>query len=442
MNSFRADCFLSLKVNSARCEAWRDGSKAIAHLLWCGALFSAILLLSACGHEDPPVLTYKVGRVDYKEAVTVRGTVEAVKTHLISSGWEQGLQVISLAQDGEMVEKGDTVGYLNSPLDIENSQRSLQVLQADLSKLQIANAGVLAQLRLEMEMNKVQMTINEIDSLQRKFAPPLQQKLLDLRYQKARLLLVKLQKKYELALLTTSVEESRLLAKVRAAEKRLADGQRSLQGSHLVAPDRGMVMRVVAPLIGVGFGDGYAATYGGPIQEGSTLYQNTTVLQIPDMSKMQVVAMVPEIDYKRLRVGLPVTIQVEAVKNLFTTGRVERMTLEKVNPENQSGVKDSEVKRFKVILSVDSCHTRMTPGFSALCEMVIHEVPDTLVIPSVALFSRKGKKVVYLADGSRFRAVPVEVGFSNGSGTLIQKGIVEGQTIALMEPPLRLQSKE
>ncbi|MDD4646401.1 MAG: efflux RND transporter periplasmic adaptor subunit, partial [Bacteroidales bacterium] len=88
-----------------------------------------------------------------------------------------------------------------------------------------------------------------------------------------------------------------------------------------------------------------------------------------------------------------------------------------------------------VIVSVDSCHLRMTPGLSAGCEILIKQVQDTVVIPTLAIYVRDSLKTVYVYNGVDFKPVSIETGLSNSSETIVTKGLTGTETVALMEPP-------
>jgi HlyD family secretion protein len=118
------------------------------------------------------------------------------------------------------------------------------------------------------------------------------------------------------------------------------------------------------------------------------------------------------------------------LNRLKTTGEIKRKTLVG-NTRNQ----ESAIKVYEVVVSIDSLHSRLTPGMSAGCEIVINNVKDTVVVPTMAIFERDSLQIVYVADGNRFLAVPVETGLSNSSSSIVSNGLKGNETIALIEPP-------
>jgi hypothetical protein len=179
------------------------------------------------------------------------------------------------------------------------------------------------------------------------------------------------------------------------------------------------------------------STVGGKIEEGSKVFSSMPLLQIPDISKMQVSVEVPEADYKRINNDQKVEIKIESVSNLETTGKIIRKSLATKNRDEKS-----QIKSYEVIISVDSCDSRMKPGLGASCRIIINEVKDTLVVPSAAIFTKDSTKIVYVAKDHKFIPVTIETSVTNSSESIVSKGLKGDEIIALMEPPYFLISHE
>jgi hypothetical protein len=103
--------------------------------------------------------------------------------------------------------------------------------------------------------------------------------------------------------------------------------------------------------------------------------------------------------------------------------------------------RESKIKNYKIIVSVDSCHTKLLPGLSASCEILINEVQDTIVVPTLAIFERDSNKLVYVSKGDLFTPRIIETGLSNSTETLVTSGLTGNETISLLEPPFNLIEK-
>ncbi len=91
--------------------------------------------------------------------------------------------------------------------------------------------------------------------------------------------------------------------------------QQQLNSLSILSPIDGMIMHVVSPTMMFMSSEGMG-TLGGKIEEGSSVWSNMGLLQIPDLNKMQVSVEVPESDYKRIKEEQNVQIWVDAAADL------------------------------------------------------------------------------------------------------------------------------
>ena len=244
----------------------------------------------------------------------------------------------------------------------------------------------------------------------------------------------KLQKKFAAQVRIDNSEVMQLKSRILMQKNRIKTFQDQLNSLTLVSPGDGIVMHYEGPLLYF-MGNG-VGSMGGKIEEKSSVFGNTPVLQFPDMKEMQVSVEVPEAEYKRIQNDQKVLIRIDASDNLTTTGKVKRKSL--------AGKKNAEktaIKSYEVIIKVDSCHLKMKPGLSASCQIIVDQLKDTIVVPTAAIFSKDSLKMVYIAEGAKFKPVVVETGMSNNSRSVITKGLSGDETIALMEPPFNLLKK-
>ncbi len=125
------------------------------------------------------------------------------------------------------------------------------------------------------------------------------------------------------------------------------------------------------------------------------------------------------------------------VEKLMTTGKINRKSLSGSMAQRYSG---SKVKSFEVIIDVDSCHSKMKPGLSASCEIILNEIKDTLFVPTLAIFEKDSSKLVYVKQKKGFVPVRIETGTSGSSFTIITAGLSGDEDIALREPPGKMIS--
>jgi len=398
------------------------------------------MFLSACNGNKINIVTYDLKRIDYIEAIDAIGTIQAVNNVMIMSPRvnSSSMTVAYLAREGLHVKKGDTICILDAPelvYNLETFNVELEKMDADMKKLVADNAMGKAVLNAQVETNKAQIAITMLDSIQLKFVPSIKQQLISLDMEKAKVEKKKLQKKVAAQQRIDKSELMQLSSRIMMQKNRIKVFQDQINSLTLMAPGDGIVLHYESPLMYF-MGNG-VGTIGGKIEEKSSVYSNSPVLQFPDMNQMQVSVEVPEAEYKRIQNNQNVLLQVDAADNLHTTGKVKRKSLAgKNNAEKPS------IKSYEVVISVDSCHLKMKPGLSASCRIIVDQVKDTIVVPSAAIFSRDSLKIVYVAADDKFIPVVVETGLSNNSRSIISKGLSGNETIALMEPPYNRVKKE
>jgi HlyD family secretion protein len=394
-------------------------------------LYIFILLLNqACNNRRPDIITCDLQRSDYIETIDATGTIQAVNSVTIiapSTSVTNLVKIIYLEEDGAYVKKGDTICIFDVPDQVslvESSTVELEKMEGDLKKLQVDNVMKLAALNAQVETNKAQIAITMLDSLKMEFAPPAEKKLLALEMEKASIERNKLQKKFSAQKRINNSDVAKLTSRIMMMKSRIQVFQSQIDGLKLVSPVDGIVMHIENYRL-----DGNSISIG-KIEEGSSTLSNMSVLQLPDLNKMQILAVVQEGDYKKIQNGQDVLITVDASSNLHTTGKIKRKTLQKANTQIKTAIKS-----YEVIISVDSCHLKMKPGLSATCRIIVEQVKDTIVVPSVAVFAKDSTKIVYVSRGRKFVPVTVESGLSGSSDCIITKGLIGDETIALTQPP-------
>jgi multidrug efflux pump subunit AcrA (membrane-fusion protein) len=396
-----------------------------------------LFIFPSCGKKNQGVVTYNLKHSDYLETINVEGTVQAVNSNVLTTPRVySGLKVAYLAKEGAFVKKGDTICVLAAPdlmITFEQFKTDLEKMEGSKDSLEANQAMQLSLLEAQVETNNAQLEITMLDSIQLKFAPEVKQKLINLEMEKVKIEKMKLEKKLAAQKKIASSDLSQIGSRIMMQKNRIQMFQSQINSLYMISPSDGFVIHAETPTFYTSGG----STIGGKIEEGSKVFYSMPLLQIPDISKMQISVEVPEADYKRINNDQKVDIKIESVTNLETTGKIIRKSLATKNRDEKSSIKS-----YEIIVSVDSCDSKMKPGLSAFCRIIIGETKDTIVVPSAAIFTKDSTKIVYVAKDDKFLPVPVETGISNSSESIVSKGLNGNETIALMEPPYLMISHE
>ena len=395
-----------------------------------------LLLLSCTGNKDNGIITFRVAKSDYVEKINITGTVQAVVNFPVvpPRGIMGQLTVARLAEDGKYVKKGDTICVLSAgeiKSNLSQLEDGIETLEAGLKKTGADNKLKIALLEAQLATSEAQLEISSLDSLRMQFATDVTRKLLKLEMQKSLIEKQKIEKKLAAQKVIGETEIRQMNARIMVEKAKAQSMEDQVNSLTIIAQRDGIVMRVESPTFYVMSARG-TAKIGGIIKEGSVLFMNTTILQFPDLSKMQISAEVPEAEFKKIEKGQKVFIVVDAANKLATTGVINRKSLMGRTAQRYS---DSKVKFYEVIIDIDSCHSKMKPGLSAECEITLKEARDTLFVPTLAIFERDSTRVVYVKGKNNFSPVKVETGLSGSSHTIITSGLKGDEIIALSEPP-------
>ena len=156
------------------------------------------------------------------------------------------------------------------------------------------------------------------------------------------------------------------------------------------------------------------------LDQGAWVTPNSVFLSVVDISSVRIVANVVERDLRRISMGLPARVEVDAFPGEKFTGRVA----------NIAPVLDPATRTAQVEVEIPNSDFRLKPGMYARVNFTIGQRDNALVVPVNAIVDYQGKKGVFQphkgerGDVATFK--PVEVGHrrsgQRGSGVGVVRG--------------------
>jgi HlyD family secretion protein len=177
--------------------------------------------------------------------------------------------------------------------------------------------------------------------------------------------------------------------------------------------------RLHAPFNGV-------ITYRG-VDEGDFIQNSQTgqtrhVMTVTALDRVKVVLQVPSREAVLVRVGARAVVVVDSVLGEKFPGRVSRVR----------GLLDVQSRTMQVEIDLDNHDHRLLPGMYGHVLLTLKEVPNTLVAPAAALYSRKGVNYVIVVRDGVARRQPVRIVFDGGDEVQVVK-VVNGKEVPLAE---------
>ena len=151
------------------------------------------------------------------------------------------------------------------------------------------------------------------------------------------------------------------------------------------------------------------------------------VMTLGDIEKVFVRGKVDEADIGRVRLGQPARIATETFRDRVFNGHVTQIS--------PIGVERDNVTTFEVEVSIDNPGKELKANMTANAEIVIEELPDSLLVPEAAItYDAQRNPHVDVVDPSTRngrRRVPVKIGVGNGTRIQVVDGLKAGDKVVL-----------
>ena len=154
------------------------------------------------------------------------------------------------------------------------------------------------------------------------------------------------------------------------------------------------------------------------VQEGDPLFQ------VAATDRLQARLYFPEVLARRIRVGLPVRLEIGCEDGERNACVVETK-ISHVRP-----MLDATNKALTALAELTS-QKGLRPGSSLMAHVVLDRVEDAVLVPERALVRRPAGTVVYRLQGDHVVQVPVQTGLRDGDWIQIRSGLEGGDRIAL-----------
>jgi HlyD family secretion protein len=91
-------------------------------------------------------------------------------------------------------------------------------------------------------------------------------------------------------------------------------------------------------------------------------------------------------------------------------------------------------KFFQVTVLVNESEPRLRPGMTAQVEVQVEERARALSVPVEAVFEKDGRSICYVLERGGLHPRDVVLGPSNQDFVVVEKGLREGDRVALRDP--------
>ncbi|MBV8629641.1 MAG: efflux RND transporter periplasmic adaptor subunit [Silvibacterium sp.] len=163
--------------------------------------------------------------------------------------------------------------------------------------------------------------------------------------------------------------------------------------------------------------------YSLPVSKSEYVQQGALLLQMADLSKLQVRGYFDEPEIGKLHVGQPITIEWDARPGKEWHGHIARVpsTIITYGTRNVG----------EVLITIDDAQGDLLPNTNVRITVIVANEGDALNVPREALHTDRGKSYVFRIVNGKLRSTEVRVGSLNLTQVEILSGLKEGDEVAL-----------
>ncbi len=168
------------------------------------------------------------------------------------------------------------------------------------------------------------------------------------------------------------------------------------------------------------------------VEEGATVRERQTLIELPDVTRMVAQLKVHEADIDKVQPDQSAEIKVDAFQQLEFRGKVTR-----VSPVADSGSRwsNNSLKVYKTQVDLDGDNRLLKPGMSATVTILVAELKGVLFVPIHAVQTQGRVNYVWLHTDAGPRAHPVDRGLHDLAYVEIVAGLDEDDVVYLAPPP-------
>jgi HlyD family secretion protein len=221
--------------------------------------------------------------------------------------------------------------------------------------------------------------------------------------------------------------ETRFQTSKRRYEMQLAkteELERQLKACTIKATQQGLVA----------YGDldaGASYNYSNSIEEGASVRLRQTILTIPDMAQMGVMVKIHESQVKKVKVGQPVLIRVDAEPGKVLEGRVAELAL---LPDSSSSRYTPNLKVYPANIHIIGNQPWLKPGMNAKAEIIVDQLAEVLYVPVQSIEVEADQHFCYIRSNGKLERRPIKTGVFNDEFIEVRDGLQSGESVALSLP--------
>ena len=354
-------------------------------------------------------------RQDINSTISTNGKVEPVQNFEVHASFSSTVRNV-FVHEGQKVLKGQLLIQLDDAdarAQLARAQAQLKQAETGSGDVQIQNASSQADLtKVTLERDEAQRALQALQRLkERGAASQAEVDAAQDRLNKANADISVLQ--HRTGPQTLQTRDASAKASIENAHAAIAAARQLIADSNITAPFDGTIYLL-------------------PAKRGNYVNAGDLILDLADLSRMQVRAFVDEPEIGHLKIGESVKINWDALPGRSWQGQVLTVPSSVVARGNRNV--------GELLTSVVNDDRTLLPNTNVGVTIVTYSHDKALVLPREAVHEEDGKSYIYVIKDMHLQRRPVQLGVSNLTHVEILSGLTDGEGVAvnsLSPTPLR-----
>jgi RND family efflux transporter MFP subunit len=329
------------------------------------------------------------------------------------------MRIASIVPEGTRVNEGDVVAELDRSTlaaKLQEVSLALQKAQAVYEQAMLDTTLTLSAAREEMRSMELALEEKRLAKEQSKYEAPTIQRQAEIDLERAQRALAKSKLDYRTKTDQARAKMSEVGADLERERSKLGVVQEVMNGFTIRAPKPGMVTYVKE-------WNGRKRTTGSQVSA-----WDARVATLPDLTDMESVTYVNEIDVRKIAAGQPAVLTLDADPDRRLVGKVTRVA----NMGEQRP--NSDAKVFEVRIAIEGADTTLRPGMTTGNVIQTYQLEDALAVSLEALHNQDSIPFVYRQRGGGVVRQEIETGAVSDDEVVVVRGLDEGDRVLLAAP--------
>ena len=328
------------------------------------------------------------------------------------------IKITNLVPEGTTVKEGDFVADLDKTeimTKVNEEQLNVNKRQSEYTQTKLDTTLTMRDARDELLNLKYAVEEKKLVKDQSIYEPPAVLRQAEIDYEKAVRAYEQKQENYKTKREQSITKMQIVGSDLEKAKSKLDALLSILQKLTVKAPKGGMVI--------------YKKDWDGKkVVVGSTVGWDATVANLPDLTTMESVTYVNEVDIQKIKTGQKVNIGLDAQPGKKLLGIIKSVASIGEQKAN------SEAKVFEVVIDVISKDTTLRPSMTTSNSIVTSTIGNVLSVPIEAIQNAGNKSFVYKKSGIKIVKQQIKTGVFNENSAVVAEGLIEQDEVFVSLP--------